>query len=105
VYELLSNTMQHAKAKQVLVHARCKKIRNTDMAAEQELTLTLSDDGQGLPADHDWSRAQLSGQGLRGMGERVQAIGARWHICASGSSLEHGCALRGAAIQLKWEIQ
>ena len=102
VYEWLSNTMQHANASQVMVHAHCQKPLDADAMSAQLLVLTLSDNGKGLPADLDWNSALRAGLGLRGLGARLQALGVSWQICATGNTLEHGCSFRGAAVQLVW---
>lgn len=104
VYELLSNAMQHAKADQIMVHAHCRASGVGAGSSTQVLVLTISDNGQGLPADFDWHDAQRAGLGLRSLGARGEAFGASWQILSPGSSQLDGYALQGMAVQFTWAI-
>ena len=70
--EALSNTLQHAGAQAVEVQLRL---------IDQELQLTISDDGNGFAADVD--RLQMGHFGLIGMRERAREIGAALDIISS----------------------
>jgi two-component system, NarL family, sensor histidine kinase UhpB len=71
VQESLTNVVRHAGAKTVLVKAR-EGAAAQDGAARLELT--VRDDGRGIPA------GAPPGFGLRGMRERVQALGGEFVI-------------------------
>lgn len=63
--ELLNNINKHAKAHNI----------NISLAEEQDMiTLDVSDDGVGIP------QQLQSGYGLKGIGERVRALGGNWRI-------------------------
>lgn len=68
--EALENARRHAGASRVTVTAR---------ASGRELTLTVEDDGRGLPPD---ARHVPGRYGLLGMEERAEAIGARLTVAA-----------------------
>lgn len=104
VYEMLSNAMQHAKADQIMVHAHCRASGQGAGSSTQVLVLTISDNGQGLPADFAWHDTQRAGLGLRSLGARAEALGASWQILPLGSSQVDGYALQGMAVQLTWDI-
>ena len=75
VQESLTNAIRHAEAKTVVVQAR----EGATAAAAQgdgaaRLELTVRDDGRGISAENK------PGFGLRGMQERVQAIGGEFTI-------------------------
>lgn len=61
--ELLTNVMRHARAKAVSVHLTMK---------DDQLCLTVRDDGRGIKR-HEWDQSQSLG--LRGLRERVTLIG------------------------------
>jgi two-component system sensor histidine kinase UhpB len=69
IQESLTNAIRHARAKQVRVEARHDS--GTAM-----LELTVQDDGRGMPADTP------SGFGIRGMRERVEALGGHHSIAS-----------------------
>jgi len=69
IQESLTNAIRHAQAKQVRVEAR------HDNGAAM-LELTVRDDGRGMPADTP------SGFGIRGMRERVEALGGHHSIAS-----------------------
>jgi two-component system sensor histidine kinase UhpB len=69
IQESLTNAIRHARAKQVRVEARHDN--GTAM-----LELTVQDDGRGMPADTP------SGFGIRGMRERVEALGGHHSIAS-----------------------
>ena len=100
VYELLSNAMQHAKADQIMVHAQYADAAGTGSAPQ--LVLTISDNGQGLPVNFNWSDPQRAGLGLRGLATRAQALGASWQVLPPEKAKARGCALQGMAVQLMW---
>jgi signal transduction histidine kinase len=67
--EALSNVARHAAASAVTVTLRADSVA---------VTLFVSDDGRGLPADSQLSAgAERSGSGLEGMRERVALLGGR----------------------------
>ncbi|WP_411105681.1 sensor histidine kinase [Streptomyces sp. cmx-4-9] len=73
VAEALENVRRHARARQVVVGAAADGLR---------LTVTVEDDGCGLPAScTDLAALRRAGRfGLVGMAERAAAIGAALHI-------------------------
>jgi len=70
VQEGLSNALRHANASRIDVELR---------AAPASLTVTVTDDGVGLP--EDWSRP--GHYGLRGLGERVGHLGGKLTLRSS----------------------
>ena len=68
VQEGLTNVAKHATAGRV----ELRVARTSPAAAEDEVVLTLADDGVGAPPDH-----AHAGLGLIGMRERVEAAGGR----------------------------
>jgi signal transduction histidine kinase len=77
--EALENVVKHADARQISVALH---------QAEGQLTLQVSDDGQGFAAESSASEYQF---GLRGMRERAELIGATLEV---GSQPEHGTTIR-----------
>jgi two-component system, NarL family, sensor histidine kinase UhpB len=69
VQESLTNAIRHARAKHVSVEIRHD-------CGTALLELTVRDDGCGMPADAP------SGFGIRGMRERVEALGGHHHIAS-----------------------
>ncbi|WP_308407142.1 histidine kinase [Streptomyces sp. APSN-46.1] len=70
--EALENARRHADAARVVVEA---------VVEAAHLTLTVWDDGRGLPGGIDLAALRRAGRfGLLGMTERAAAIGARLHI-------------------------
>lgn len=68
VQECLSNAVRHGKPSAIAVRIE----RTNDASADRdEITLEIADDGQGM------SKPSGVGFGLRGMAERVRAIGGR----------------------------
>jgi two-component system, NarL family, sensor histidine kinase UhpB len=65
--ECLSNAVRHGKPSAIAVRIE----RASDTADRDEITLEIADDGQGM------SEPSGAGFGLRGMAERVSAIGGR----------------------------
>ncbi|CNE17443.1 MASE1 domain-containing protein [Yersinia nurmii] len=65
VQELLNNINKHAKAKNIQVYLR--QVNNV-------ITLDVRDDGMGIPAQPQ------GGFGLRGIEERVRALGGDWNL-------------------------
>lgn len=65
VQELLNNINKHARAKNIQVSLRQEK---------DIITLDVRDDGMGIPAQPQ------SGFGLRGIEERVRALGGDWNL-------------------------
>jgi glucose-6-phosphate-specific signal transduction histidine kinase len=63
--ELLNNINKHAKAKNIEINLS---------EGEEFITLSVRDDGVGIPAK------LKSGFGLRGIGERVKALSGNWNI-------------------------
>jgi glucose-6-phosphate-specific signal transduction histidine kinase len=74
VQEGLTNVAKHANAHRV----ELKVARETAAGRGDELILTLSDDGAGVPAAH-----AHSGLGLIGMRERIEALGGRLETIAA----------------------
>jgi two-component system sensor histidine kinase UhpB len=74
VQESLTNAIRHAQAKHVGVDVR-------HGAGEEELALTVRDDGCGTKPD------MAAGFGIRGMRERVEGLGGRYRI---ESEIGHG---------------
>src|ERR1700683_1662099 len=77
VQEGLVNALRHAGATHVVIDVS---------SAAQRLTVSVSDDGVGLPAQ--WSRPGHFG--LRGLAERVEHLGGTLHV---GNSEPHGVCL------------
>ncbi|MBV8271721.1 MAG: CHASE3 domain-containing protein [Cupriavidus sp.] len=70
VQESLTNASKYARAKQVSVGLAC---------TTEQLTLTVRDNGQGLPPDFD--AGSIAGHhGLLGMEQRVLALGGTMHV-------------------------
>jgi two-component system sensor histidine kinase DesK len=84
--EAVTNVIRHSGA------GTCR-VRLTERGGE--LSLEISDDGQGMKAPGDSATASASagagGSGLRGMAERLSAVGGRLSFSALGS----GAAARG----------
>lgn len=73
VQESLNNASKYAEARHVSVSLAC---------TPQQLTLTIRDDGRGLPPDFD--AGSIAGHhGLLGMEQRVLALGGTMHIDSS----------------------
>lgn len=68
--EALANVARHARATAVSMQVRMD---------DGELTLEVSDDGQGLPERHP-ERARLNGHGLRNLAARADALGGTFRI-------------------------
>jgi signal transduction histidine kinase len=64
VQEAITNVVRHAHARNCIVHLAC----------EEQLTIEVIDDGQGLPP------AYHQGVGLTSMRERAEELGGRWLI-------------------------
>lgn len=73
VQELLNNINKHAQAKQIRV---CLYQREGDT-----VILEVQDDGVGMSVQH------RQGFGLKGIEERVKALGGDWHLSGSGGTL------------------
>ncbi|MCA3182133.1 CHASE3 domain-containing protein [Cupriavidus sp.] len=70
VQESLNNASKYAEAKHISVSLAC---------TPQQLTLTIRDDGRGLPPDFD--AGSIAGHhGLLGMEQRVLALGGTMHV-------------------------
>jgi len=69
VQECLSNAVRHANPGAIEV--RIERSRDTDPAGPDEVTVAVTDDGPGLRGLSE------PGFGLRGMGERIRAVGGR----------------------------
>jgi two-component system, NarL family, sensor histidine kinase UhpB len=67
VQESLTNAIRHAEPRHVIIAL-------SHMAGREELALTVRDDGRGMPP------GTLAGFGIRGMQERVEGLGGRFHI-------------------------
>jgi glucose-6-phosphate-specific signal transduction histidine kinase len=67
LFELVSNALQHARATELSLSARHEG---------EEIVISVSDNGVGLPADVQWTR-----KGMSGVRQRAQAVGAsvQWH--------------------------
>jgi two-component system sensor histidine kinase UhpB len=75
VQESLTNAVRHAEAKAVAVEAReCPAAASAQGGSVARLELTVRDDGRGIAAGNK------PGFGLRGMQERVQALGGEFAI-------------------------
>jgi signal transduction histidine kinase len=74
--EAMSNVIRHAGANKVMVHLA---------RMEEELVLTIRDNGRGFnPAATEAENSGLAeGQGLRNMGERAQLLGGRLSVVSS----------------------
>lgn len=70
VQELLNNVSKHAKARTV----------NISLFPGSDMVLEVKDDGVGLPAD--W---RIRGQGLKGLAERVSALGGSLNVTTPSS--------------------
>jgi two-component system sensor histidine kinase UhpB len=70
VQELLNNVSKHAKARTV----------NISLFPGSDMVLEVKDDGVGLPAD--W---RIRGQGLKGLAERVSALGGNLNVTTPSS--------------------
>jgi two-component system, NarL family, sensor histidine kinase UhpB len=77
VQEALVNAVRHAQAREVRIAVR---------ATGERLTVTVEDDGLGLPPD--WRRAGHFG--LRGLTERIERLGGSFSI---GNRTPHGVAV------------
>ena len=66
VQEALSNVIRHANASLAEVHAR---------VADDELAITVRDDGRGIPTASESNGGNGDGMGLRGMQERAAILG------------------------------
>jgi len=67
LFELVSNALQHARATELSLSATHEG---------EEIVISVSDNGVGLPADVQWTR-----KGMSGVRQRAQAVGAsvQWH--------------------------
>jgi two-component system sensor histidine kinase UhpB len=74
VQESLTNAIRHAGAKTVVVQARDDSGPRGTEAGAGKLDVMVRDDGRGIPP------GARPGFGLRGMEERVQALGGRFAI-------------------------
>ena len=75
VQESLTNAIRHAGATSVMVNARdCPAAMGAASDGARRLELTVRDDGRGIAAENK------PGFGLRGMRERVQALGGEFAI-------------------------
>ena len=66
IQECLTNIYRHAQAKHVQINIQCK---------QDELTVSIKDDGQGFEPNQ-----MVHGFGLAGMKERVAALNGKFHI-------------------------
>ncbi len=89
IQESLTNAIRHANAKSVEVIAG---VSGADAGAQAEqgdsLELTVRDDGFGIPP------GKAPGFGLRGMQERVQALGGEFSIETGNGRPENGTCVR-----------
>jgi two-component system sensor histidine kinase UhpB len=79
VQEALTNVARHSGALHASVCIRIEPGAPAP-AADSRLVVTITDDGRGLPA------GETPGLGLRGLRERVQALGGELTIASSGDS-------------------
>jgi signal transduction histidine kinase len=71
VQEALTNVARHAEAKRIVVETAC---------SNNELSITIGDDGKGISVDKASDRRAI---GLTNMRERARLIGGRLHISGS----------------------
>lgn len=83
VREGITNVIRHSRAKQCVISLTRQP---------GEICLTITDDGQGdkLQVSPLWLQSGRSGNGLRGMCERVEALGGR---CEAGPADKQGFRL------------
>ncbi len=83
--EALTNVVRHARAHEVWFELR--------VVDDNELSLTIRDDGVGFDVSQAQSRASLGGSfGILGMYERVRIVGGRLTIVSSPGQGTHLCA-------------
>lgn len=92
--EALNNAAQHAKAESVTVQFRL---------TEEQIMLTICDDGQGFKLPREWVRLTQEGHfGLQGMKERADAMGA--HLSIESEAGQGTCVHLTASIYgQRWE--
>lgn len=88
VQELLNNINKHADARRITVSLR--------QVADQ-ITLDVTDDGVGL-SQHNRARQDSGGFGLRGIEERVRALGGNWQVKANPHAAHTSAARAGTQI-------
>jgi two-component system, NarL family, sensor histidine kinase UhpB len=89
IQESLTNAIRHANAKSVEVKVAVSGDASHLQGRSESLELTVRDDGYGIPA------GQPPGFGLRGMQERVQALGGEFAIeTGSGQTGTGGACVR-----------
>jgi signal transduction histidine kinase len=81
--EALENVLKHAQAQKVSIHLN---------QANERLTLTVSDNGQGFAVD---KLEQNHHFGIKGMRERAEMIGAKFEITSQPG--------QGTTVNLRWQ--